>query len=115
MGTAQRDYRLLFGVLAELRYPTTIVAGAHAVAGLTVPPNVTVRSGLTPQQCFELSQRARLNVIPVANQTTASGQVTLLDAMMFARPAIITSCPASIDYVTHGKDARWCGREITTT
>jgi len=105
MGTAQRDYRLLFGVLAQLGYPTTIVAGAHAVAGLTVPPNVTVRSGLTPQQCFELSQRARLNVIPVANQTTASGQVTLLDAMMFARPAIITSCPASIDYVTHGKDA----------
>lgn len=105
MGTAQRDYKLLFGVMAELGYPTVIVAGQHAVAGLKVPPNVTVRSGLTPQQCFELTQRARLNVIPVANRTTASGQVTLLDAMMFARPAIITSCPASIDYVTHGKDA----------
>lgn len=105
MGSAQRDYRLLFGVLGELGYPTTVVAGQHAVAGLTVPANVTVRSGLTPQQCFELTQRARFNVIPVANQTTASGQVTLLDAMMFARPAIITSCPASIDYVTHDKDA----------
>jgi glycosyltransferase involved in cell wall biosynthesis len=105
MGTAQRDYRLLFGVMAELGYPTLVVAGQHAVAGLTVPANVTVRSGLTPQQCFELIQRARFNVIPVANQTTASGQVTLLDAMMFARPAIITSCPASIDYVSHGKDA----------
>jgi glycosyltransferase involved in cell wall biosynthesis len=105
MGTAQRDYKLLLGVMAELGYPTVIVAGQHAVAGLKVPPNVTVRSGLTPQQCFELTQRARLNVIPVANRTTASGQVTLLDAMMFARPAIITSCPASVDYVTHGKDA----------
>jgi glycosyltransferase involved in cell wall biosynthesis len=105
MGSAQRDYRLLFGVLAELGYPAVVVAGPHAVAGSTVPPNVTVRSGLTPQQCFELVQRARFNVIPVANQTTASGQVTLLDAMMYGRPAIITSCPASIDYVTHGKDA----------
>jgi glycosyltransferase involved in cell wall biosynthesis len=105
MGTAQRDYKLLFGVMAELGYPTVIVAGQHAVAGLQVPPNVTVRSGLTPQQCFELTQRARLNVIPVANRTTASGQVTLLDAMMYARPAIITACPASVDYVTHGKDA----------
>lgn len=105
MGSAQRDYRLLFEVLAELRYPTVVVAAAHAVAGLSVPPSVTIRSGLTVEQCFELMQRARFNVIPVANQTTASGQVTLLDAMMFARPVIITSCPASIDYVTHGKDA----------
>lgn len=105
MGSAQRDYRLFFAVMAELGYPTVVVAGPHAVAGLTVPPNITVRSGLTPQQCFELMQRARFNVIPVANQTTASGQVTLLDAMMYGRAAIITSCPASIDYVTHGKDA----------
>jgi glycosyltransferase involved in cell wall biosynthesis len=105
MGSAQRDYRLLFQVMAELRYPTLVVAGAHAVAGLTAPPNVTVRSGLTADQCFELVQRARFSVIPVANQTTASGQVTLLDAMMYARAAIITECPASVDYVVHGKDA----------
>jgi glycosyltransferase involved in cell wall biosynthesis len=50
-------------------------------------------------------QQARVNVIPVANQTTASGQVTLLDAMMLERPVIVTSCPASVDYVTHEKDA----------
>jgi glycosyltransferase involved in cell wall biosynthesis len=105
MGSAQRDYRLLFGVLSELRYAAVVVAAPHAVAGLSVPPNVKLLSGLTAQQCFELTQRARFNVIPVANQTTASGQVTLLDAMMFARPVIITSCPASVDYVTHGKDA----------
>jgi glycosyltransferase involved in cell wall biosynthesis len=105
MGSAQRDYKLLFGVLSELRYAAVVVAAPHAVAGLSVPPNVKVLSGMTAQQCFELTQRARFNVVPVANQTTASGQVTLLDAMMFARPVIITSCPASVDYVTHGKDA----------
>ncbi len=105
IGSARRDYQLLFSVMAELRYPTVVVAAAHAVAGLRVPPNVTIRSGLSVEQCFELMQRARFNVIPVANQTTASGQVTLLDAMMFARPVIVTSCPASVDYVTHGKDA----------
>jgi glycosyltransferase involved in cell wall biosynthesis len=105
MGSAQRDYRLLFGVLAELGYPAVIVAGAHAVAGLTVPANVQVRSGLSTEECHVLAQRARVNVIPVANQDTASGQVTLLDAMMFARAAVITACPASVDYVDHGHDA----------
>ena len=105
MGSAQRDYRLLFSVLGELGYPAVVVAGAHAVAGLAVPPNIEIRSGLSTEQCHELLQRARLSVIPVANRETASGQVTLLDAMMFGRPTIVTECPASVDYVRHGHDA----------
>ena len=105
MGSAHRDYRLLFAVLAELGYPAVVVAGKHALAGLPVPPNVTLRSGLTAEQCHKLVQRARLSVIPVANQFTASGQVTLLDAMMYGRAVIITRCPASVDYVEDKRDA----------
>lgn len=105
MGSAQRDYRLLFGVLAELGYPAMVVAGPHAVAGLSIPPNVEVRSGLSVEQCHELVQRARISVVPVSNRETASGQVTLLDAMMFARPVVVTDCPASVDYVTDRHDA----------
>ena len=105
MGSAQRDYRLLFRVLGELGYPAVVVAGPHAVAGLVVPPNVDLCSGLSADECFALVQCARLSVIPVANQDTASGQVTLLDAMMYARAAIITACPASVDYVVDGVDA----------
>jgi glycosyltransferase involved in cell wall biosynthesis len=105
IGSANRDYGLLFEVLAELKYPSVIVASAHAVDGLSVPSNVVVRSGIAWEECFKLMQQARVNVIPVANQTTASGQVTLLDAMMLERPVIVTSCPASVDYVTHEKDA----------
>lgn len=105
MGSAHRDYKLLFQVLADLKYPAVVVAGPHAVAGLPVPSNVTIRSGLTGKQCDELVQRARMSVIPVANRETASGQVTLLDAMMFARPAVVSNCAASVDYVTSGENA----------
>ncbi len=100
MGSAQRDYKLLFDVLADLGYPTVVVAGVHATSGLSAPPNVTLRSGLPLEECLNLVQRARFSVIPVANRTTASGQVTMLDAMMYARPVIITSGPASDDYIT---------------
>lgn len=105
MGSAQRDYRLLFEVLRKLRLPAIVVAGDHAVQGLDVPPNVQVRRGLTEAQCYELVQRARVSVIPIANQQTASGQVTLLDAMMYGRPVIITRSPACVDYVDDGRDA----------
>lgn len=104
MGSAHRDYRLLFAVLAELRFPAVVVAGQHAIEGLKVPANVTVRRGLTVEQCHLLVQRARVNVIPVDNQHTASGQVTLLDAMVFGRATVMTRCPACVDYVEDGRD-----------
>lgn len=109
MGSAHRDYRLLFAVLAELRYPAVVVAGQHAIEGLTIPANVTVRRGLTVEQCHLLVQRARVNVIPVDNQLTASGQVTLLDAMVFGRATVMTRCPANVDYVEDGKDVMLIG------
>jgi glycosyltransferase involved in cell wall biosynthesis len=102
MGSANRDYRLLFDVLRELRYEAVVVAGQHALTGLSVPENVKVMSGLSLDKCHELVQRARVNVIPIANVATASGQVTFLDAMMFGRPVIATRCASSEDYIDDG-------------
>ncbi len=105
MGSAHRDYKLLFAVLDELRLPAVVVAGAHAVEGLRVPANVSVRRGLTVDECHALVQRARVNVIPVDNPFTASGQVTLLDAMVYGRATVMTRCPASVDYAEDGREA----------
>jgi hypothetical protein len=99
MGSARRDYDLLCRVIGPLGIPTTIVAAAHAVEGIAVPPNVTVMRGLTRNQCDELTQRARLCVVPVRNDETASGQVTLITSMMYGRATIATRCIGSEDYV----------------
>lgn len=104
MGTARRDYGLLFDVLSDLRYEAIVVAGPHALAGLTVPENVKVLSGLSLDQCHKLVQRARVNIVPISNSTTASGQVTFLDAMMYGRPTVVTRCAASVDYIEDGVD-----------
>jgi len=105
LGSAGRDYKLLFSVLDELKYPAVVVAGPHSVAGLKVPGNVEVRSGLSAAQCDELLQRARLCVTPLANTVTASGQVTLINAMMYAKAQVVTLCPGSEDYLAHGEEA----------
>lgn len=44
-------------------------------------------------------------MVPVANRETASGQVTLLNAMMYGRPVVATQCVGSVDYVIDGVDA----------
>jgi glycosyltransferase involved in cell wall biosynthesis len=105
MGSARRDYRLFFEVMADLAYPTVVVAGAQAIEGLHIPHNVTIHHNLNIDQCHELVQKARVNVIPIDNKTTASGQVTLVESMMYARPTVATLSVGTEDYAEDGKTA----------
>ena len=105
MGTANRDYALLFDAVRELGLRTIVVAGPHAVAHLDKPANVELMSGLTQDQCYELLQRCRISVVPVANAQTASGQVTLIDSLVHGKATIVTDCPGSSDYVIDGVTA----------
>jgi glycosyltransferase involved in cell wall biosynthesis len=103
MGSAQRDYPTFFKAVEKLGIRTVIVAGSHALAGLTIPKNVEVQSGLTMNQCLQLAQKARISVVPLLDNQTASGQVTIIEAMRMNRPVIATRCIGSEDYIKHGE------------
>ena len=105
MGSARRDYRLFLEVMGDLTYPTVIVAGAQALEGLRIPGNVTVHHNLNITQCHELAQKARINVVPIDNSATASGQVTLIESMMYARPTVATFSIGTEDYAKNGETA----------
>ena len=105
MGSARRDYQLFFEVMTDLAYPTVVVAGAQALEGLRVPSNVAVHNNLNIAQCHELAQKARINVVPIDNATTASGQVTLIESMMYARPTVATLSIGTEDYAENEKTA----------
>ena len=105
MGTANRDYALLFEAVRELGVRAIVVAGRHAVEHLDKPPNVELMSGLSTKQCLDLLQGCRVSVIPVANVQTASGQVTLLDSLALGKATVITDCPGSADYIVDGVTA----------
>ena len=105
MGTAKRDYATLFEAATGWQGRLLVVAGPSALQGLTPPPNTEVRSGLTQAECLELNARATLSVVPIANQETASGQVTFLHSMALGVPVIATDCPGTRDYLSHEADA----------
>src|SRR4051812_11179570 len=103
MGSAKRDYRTFLAAVGKLNLPTVVVAAPYALEGLTVPPNVTVKCGLSYHQCRDLAQEARISVVPVANDQTASGQVTVIDAMSLRRPVVATRCIGTEDYIQSGE------------
>ena len=102
MGSARRDYATLFEAVRRTGYRTFVIAAPHAVEGLAVPDNVEIRRGLTARECQTMAQRARVNVVPVLNDETASGQVTILEAMRMRRAVVATRCIGSEDYVADG-------------
>jgi glycosyltransferase involved in cell wall biosynthesis len=101
MGSARRDYATFFEAVSRSRHPVRVVAARHALAGLTIPENVVVESGFSADACRRLAQRARVNVVPVRNDSTASGQVTLVEALRMGRAVVATRCIGSEDYVEH--------------
>ena len=102
MGSANRDYQTFFNAVEKLRIRTVIVASQYALKGLNIPSNVEVLSGLTPEECHCLAQKARVNVVPLIEHSTAAGQVTIVEAMRMSRPVIATRCVGSEDYIHNG-------------
>ncbi len=104
MGSAHRDYPTLIHAAERLNVPTVIVTRASDIASLPKSPHVTFRSGMTEQDCLELLARATICVTPIANMTTASGQITFINAMQLGVPVIATRCPGTEGYIKHGSD-----------
>lgn len=105
MGSAHRDYAMLADVLTELQIPTTIASSRAALAGIDLPDCVSTPFGITKADCLEITQRARINVIPLLPKpaVTAAGQVTLVEAMMMGKVLVATEYYGVEDYVEHEK------------
>jgi len=103
MGSANRDYATLFKAMEGLSYKLVVVCPKERLTNLSIPKNVEVLSSLTLNDCRRLVQQAKLNVVPIKNQQTASGQVTVIEAMMFKKAVIATNTIGTTDYIEHGK------------
>jgi glycosyltransferase involved in cell wall biosynthesis len=103
MGSAGRDYHTLLKAVNELRIRSIVISRPDIIETLPVSSNVTFMSSLSPEECMRLLSSARLSVTPIANQETASGQVTFLSAMQLGVPLIATRCPGTDGYIEDGK------------
>jgi glycosyltransferase involved in cell wall biosynthesis len=103
MGAANRDYKTFLKAVEKLKIRTIIVARHDSLQNLTIPSNVEILSGLSRIECHRLAQKALINVVPLLDTPTASGQVTVVEAMQMIRPVIATKCVGSEDYIQDGK------------
>jgi len=103
MGSAHRDYKMFADVIEELKIPTVVASGKAALKGVKIPDCMQTPFGITKRNCLELTQRARVNVIPLLPKpsVTAAGQVTLVEAMFMGKVLVATEYYGVEDYIKH--------------
>jgi glycosyltransferase involved in cell wall biosynthesis len=110
VGQERRDYGLLFAAARELpTLPFVVVAGSawsmQNKVHSTLPPNVTVRRGLSYADLRDLYDRASLVVVPLeADVPYAAGANGLLEAMAMGKPVVLTETSGLSGYVRQGKN-----------
>jgi glycosyltransferase involved in cell wall biosynthesis len=101
LGSAYRDYALFFEVVSRLGFRTIVIAGPRALEGLTIPPNVETPFGLKKTEIHSLMQRARFVVLPMVETGIVAGTVTLVEALAFGCPLIVSNRRGVEDYIQH--------------
>ena len=105
LGSAHRDFPCLFNVIKELDIPTVVASSKAALESINIPNQVSTPFGISREDCRQLAQEARINVIPLQfkDDVTAAGHVTVIEAMLMGRAVIVTDTYGMSDYVKHGE------------
>jgi glycosyltransferase involved in cell wall biosynthesis len=103
IGSAYRDYPLLFEAVQKLGFRTIVISGPRVLKGLTSPSNVETPFGLQKPEIISLLQRARLVVLPLVTEGLVAGTVALTEALGLGCPIIASDRPGISDYIEAGQ------------
>lgn len=103
VGSQGRDYATLFEAMRLVPHiPLVLVAGAKNLEGLTPPPNVEVRQNIPLAEAESVMRRSRFVVVPLRDERTACGHVTIIYSMFQERAVVATNSAALAEYVVPG-------------
>ncbi|NJR38865.1 MAG: glycosyltransferase family 4 protein [Leptolyngbyaceae cyanobacterium CSU_1_4] len=102
VGSAYRDYSLLFEAIQKLGFRTIVISGSRALKGLTVPSYVETPFGLQKPEIISLLQRAKLVVLPMVEEGLVAGTVSIAEALGLGCPLIVSHRRGVEDYIQHG-------------
>lgn len=108
-GTGYRDYATFLDAIGRLGHRTLILASDRALAGLEIPPNVEILDQITRPEIRRLVRHARVNVVPLTEQGTTAGLVTIVETFRHGRSMVITRRAGLEDYCWEGENVLCAG------
>lgn len=103
VGGEGRDFKCLIEAARASKVPLAIVARPNSLDGLTLPDNVKFFSNLPLDQTWSIAEQSLGVIVPLRDESTCCGQITIVSAKMLGIPLITNECPALKEYL--GTDA----------
>ena len=106
LGGNARDYPTLMAAMAQLPdIPLVAVVRPDNLAGLAVPPNVTIRTNIPFAEACNILNFSRCTVVPLVGSEVPCGHVTIVVAMQFGVAPIVTRSTGLEDYAMPDRTA----------
>jgi len=103
LGSSSRDFATLFAASEGLGVQVVVVTHRYCLEGLEVPAFVKVIESIPQDDYLRIIAEAAVVAITVDNRETASGQLTLIQAMSLGVPVVATRCIGTEDYLVDGE------------
>ncbi len=103
-GTSNRDYATLFEAVKDLDIKVVVITKPFNIKGLKIPENVEVYFDIYGEQYRQFLWKSKFVVVSLDDVEVSSGQMVLLDCLLYGKALIITHACGTVDYIINGKD-----------
>jgi glycosyltransferase involved in cell wall biosynthesis len=104
VGLSCRDYSTLMAVAKKSSKQFVVVTSDVFLKSLAIPDNVTVYRNTFGKAADELMERSAAVIIPLEKTSSPAGETTLISAMCYGKPVIMTRTITTGEYITHGEN-----------
>lgn len=101
VGRSNRDYKFLIDSMKDSEYNLRILCDELSAQKIN---NISIYDDVCDDTYYEMLSKAYAVIVPLSDKHISSGQLSLLEAMMFGKPIIITKTYGISDYVIDGKN-----------
>ena len=102
MGRNNRDWETLARAAEGSGLRMVLVTKRGALRHLRLPPGTVVREEISLEESMRLLEGSKFSVVPILDESTGAGHMTIVSAMQLGKPQIVTRVETVDDYFFDG-------------
>ncbi|MGY6634923.1 MAG: glycosyltransferase family 4 protein [Alkalilacustris sp.] len=103
IGRNNRDFDTFIAAVSRSGIRGILICGAGQLKGREIPDAVSVRFDVPKAECDAVMAQALATVVPLRDDSTGAGHMTIVTSLLLGTPVIATDSPAVRDYVHEGE------------
>lgn len=103
IGRNNRDLGTFIEAVRNSGVRAVLICRKGQADGYSLPARMTLREDVTMSECDEVLERAAASVVPLLDDSTGAGHMTIVTSLLLGTPVIATRSPLLSDYVRDGE------------